>query len=173
VVRFAPAGAGRGGGQSISLDQLTLTQAPAAPDVSETITVDNGALGYTVVSGTWPSGTGVAGYYSGNYASHPPGDGSSRVRWQPCLPADGRYEVQVSYAAASNRSKAAPYVVNHADGSSAIPVDQTVRGTPDVRGGEWVTLGTYHFTGGLTATVELTDTADGYAVADAVRFIRR
>ncbi|MEV5965766.1 exo-alpha-sialidase [Kribbella sp. NPDC051952] len=173
VVRFARAGAGRGGGQSVSLAELTLTQAPAAPDVSEAITVDNGALGYTVVSGTWPAGTGVAGFYSGNYASHAPGDGSSRVRWQPCLPADARYEVQASYTAASNRSTAAPYVVNHADGSTTVPVDQTVRGTADVRGGEWVSLGTYRFAAGLAGTVELTDTAGGYVVADAVRFIRR
>jgi hypothetical protein len=173
VVRFALAGAGRGGGQSISLDELTLTQAPAAPDVSEEITVDNGALGYTVVSGSWPSGTGVPGFYSGNYASHAPGDGTARVRWQPCLPADTRYEVQVSYTAASNRSTAAPYVVTHAGGATTVPVDQTVRGTPDVRGGEWVSLGTYNFAAGLTGIVELTDTTSGYVVADAVRFVRR
>jgi hypothetical protein len=173
VVRFALAGAGRGGGQTISLDELTLVQAPAAADVSDDITVDNGALGYTVVSGTWPSGTGVPGYYSGNYASHAPGDGSARVRWQPALPAAARYEVQVSYTAASNRSTAAMYLVNHAGGTTAVAVDQTVRGTPDVRGGEWVSLGTFDFTAGITNTVELTDTPTGYVVADAVRFIRR
>lgn len=172
VMRFALAGAGRGGGQSISLDELSLIQAPAAADVSEDITVDNGAFGYRVVSGAWPSGRGVPGYYSGNYASHAPGDGSARVRWQPCLPADARYEVRVSYTAHSNRSTTAPYVVNHAGGATAVPVNQTVRGTPDVRGGEWVSLGTFTFSAGIAGTVELTDTPTGYVIADAVRFIR-
>ena len=42
-----------------------------------------------------------------------------------------------------------------------------------LRGGEGATLGTYPFTAGLTGTVELTDTPNGYVVADAIRFIRR
>ncbi|GAA2812244.1 hypothetical protein GCM10010522_32510 [Kribbella solani] len=172
-VRFAAAGTGRGGGQAVALDKLTLTQGPAAPDVSEEITVDNGALGYSVVAGSWPSGTGVPGYYSGNYASHAPGAGTAQVRWQPCLPGDGRYEVQVSYTAASNRSTAAPYTVAYAGGSSTVLVDQTVRGAPDSRGGEWVSLGTYTFAAGLAASVSLTDAPSGYVVADAVRFLRR
>ncbi|MEV0622684.1 exo-alpha-sialidase [Nonomuraea sp. NPDC050404] len=173
TVRFTPAGPGRGGGRSISLDELSLIHAPARADVNEDITVDNGALGYTVVSGTWSSGTGVAGYYGGNYAYHPPGDGSARVRWRPALPADARYEVKVSYTAHSNRSRAATYVVRHAAGSTPIAVNQTVRGTPDNRGGEWVSLGTFRFTAGLTGTVELRDAADGHVIADAVRFARR
>ena len=76
----------------------------------------------------------------------------------------------MSYTTASNRCKTATYLVNHADGTTAVPVDQTVRGTPDVRGGEWVSLGTFTFPAGITSTVELTDTPTGYVVADAVRF---
>ena len=64
-----------------------------------------------MVSGTWPSGTDVAGFYGGNHASPAPGDGTATVRWRPALPADARYEVKVSYTAASNRSRAATYVV--------------------------------------------------------------
>ncbi|GAA3595017.1 hypothetical protein GCM10022419_092870 [Nonomuraea rosea] len=173
TVRFTAAGAGRGGGLSISLDELSLIQAPARADVNEDVTVDNGALGYTVLSGAWPSGTGVAGFYGGNYASHPPGDGTAAVRWRPALPAQARYEVKVSYTAASNRSRAAAYVVRHAEGSTRVTVDQTARGVPGTRGGEWVSLGTFAFGAGIEGAVELSDAADGHVVADAVRFTRR
>ncbi|MFC4122906.1 exo-alpha-sialidase [Nonomuraea zeae] len=172
TVRFTVTGPGRGAGRSLSLDELSLIQAPAPADADEDVTVDNGALGWTVVAGSWPSGTGVAGYYGANYASHPPGDGSATVRWQPALPADARYEVRVSYSAASNRSRAAAYVVHHAEGSTRVTVDQTARGLPGARGGEWVSLGTFRFAAGIAGTVELTDAADGHVVADAVRFSR-
>ncbi|GLY88125.1 exo-alpha-sialidase [Actinoallomurus iriomotensis] len=173
TVRFTLAGAGRGGGKVVSVDSLSVVRAPAHADVNEDVTIDNGALGFTVVSGSWPSGTGVAGYYSGNYQSHAPGDGTSTVRWQPALPADARYEVLASYTAASNRSHSATYTVHHAGGSTPVAVDQTVHGTPATGGGEWASLGTFSFTAGLDGSVELSDAADGYVIADAVRFVRR
>ena len=52
-------------------------------------------------------------------------------------------------------------------------MNQTVRGVPDTRGGEWVSLGTFPFAAGLAGSVELSDTAGGHVVADAVRFSRR
>jgi hypothetical protein len=172
-VRFTLAGPGRGGGQVVSLDELSLVEAPAPADVRETVTVDNGEQGYQVIAGTWAAGTGVAGYYGSNYASHAAGDGTSVVRWRPALPADDRYEVRVSYSAASNRATNAPYVVHHADGSTTVPVDQKVAGTPEPRGGEWVSLGIFRFRGGIDGHVELSDAADGVVVADAVRFVRQ
>ncbi|MFE4534695.1 xanthan lyase, partial [Streptomyces scopuliridis] len=71
----------------------------------------------------------------------------------------------VWYTAHTNRASDAPYVVNHADGSATVRVDQRERG------GQWVSLGSYAFTAGRPATVELSDAADGYVVADAVRLI--
>ena len=173
TVRFTAAGAGRGAGQVISLDSLSLVRAPVHADLDEDVTIDNGALGFTVVSGSWPSGTGVAGYYGGNYQSHPAGDGTSTVRWQPALPAGARYEVRVCYPAASNRSHHARYTIHHADGTTTAEVDQTAHGTPETAGTEWASLGTFAFDAGLDGSVELSDAEDGYVIADAVRFARR
>ncbi|MCL7382667.1 hypothetical protein M1203_38590, partial [Streptomyces sp. 35G-GA-8] len=53
--------------------------------------------------------------------------------------------------------------VNHADGPTTVRVDQRQRG------GQWVSLGSYPFTAGQAASVELSDAADGFVVADAVR----
>jgi hypothetical protein len=173
TVRFTLAGAGRRGGMAISLDELSFIQAPAPADVREEVTVDNGELGFQVVSGTWSSGTGVAGYYGSNYASHEAGAGSSAVSWRPAIPGDDLYEVRVSYPAASNRATNATYTVNHAGGSTPVTVNQQVSGTPETRGGEWVSLGVFPFRGGIDGNVVLTDAADGYVIADAVRFRRQ
>src|SRR5205823_11920168 len=103
-VPFPVAGAGRGGGQLVSVNALRLVQAPARADVRDEVTVDNAGLGYAVVSGTWAADTGVAGYYGSNYSSRAAGTGTSVVRWRPALLGDGQYEVRVSYPPASNRA---------------------------------------------------------------------
>jgi hypothetical protein len=153
TIRFTLAAPGRRGGTAISVDELSLVESPAAADVREEITVDNGEFGYQVVAGTWPSGTGVAGYYGSNYASHGAGVGNSAVRWRPALTGDDRYDVLVSCSAASNRATNATYTVNHADGSTPVAVNQKVQGVPENRGGEWVSLGVFPFRGGIDGNV--------------------
>ncbi|MER7363811.1 exo-alpha-sialidase [Nonomuraea wenchangensis] len=170
TIRFTASGAGRGGGALISLDTLSLITAPSQPDVREEVVVDNDELGYQVVSGTWSAGTGVAGYRGGNYRSAPAGTGARVVRWRPVVPRAGDYEVQVSYTAHENRASNAPYTVTHAGGTTVVRVDQRKPGTPEPRGGSWVSLGTFRMAAGLAA-IELSDAADGTVIADAVRLI--
>lgn len=173
TVRFTLAGPGRGGGQRISVDELSLIQAPSPADIREEIVMDNTGLGFQIVSGTWSAGTGVAGYYGGNYHSRAAGTGASVVRWRPALPSDSQYEVRVSYTAASNRASNAPYTVHHAGGSTTVAVDQQVRGVPEARGGEWISLGVFDFDAGINGRVELSDAANGVVIADAVKFVRK
>ena len=63
--------------------------------------------------------------------------------------------------------------MGHATGTTTVPVSQRNRGVTDVRTGEWASLGTFTFKAGLTGYVELSDNADGYVIADAVRFRRK
>jgi hypothetical protein len=148
-------------------------QATHSPDVREEVTVDNGGgLGFALV-GSWPSSRGIAGYYGFNYVSHARGTGGNVARWRPALPGDDRYEVLVSYSATTNRATNATYTVHHAEGATAAAVNQQVRGVPEIRTGEWVSLGTFPFRGGLDGYVELSDAADGVVIADAVRFRRQ
>ncbi|SEG99973.1 BNR repeat-like domain-containing protein [Nonomuraea solani] len=172
TVRFTLAGAGRGGGTAISLDRLTLVQAFAKPDVREEVTVDNGGLGFAV-TGTWASGRSIPGYYGFNYVTHARGTGANTARWRPALPGDDRYEVLVSYTADPNRATNAVYVVHHASGTTSKTVNQEKRGVPDARTGEWTSLGTFTFRAGTAGYVELSDAANGYVIADAVRFRRQ
>ena len=67
------------------------------------------------------------------------------------------------------------YPVQHATGTTLVRIDQRVTRTADVRGGQWVSLGTFRLAGGLAAgtTVSQSDDANGYVVADAIRLIRQ
>ncbi|MER7244795.1 exo-alpha-sialidase [Kribbella sp. NPDC000426] len=170
-IRFTLAGAGRGGGTAVALEQLTLVKAAATPDVREEITVDNGGLGFETV-GTWASGRSILGYYGFNYLTHAKGTGANLARFRPAIPGTGQYEVLTSYTADPNRASNAPYVVHHAGGTTTVAVNQQVRGVPDPRTGEWVSLGTFTFNAGLDGYVELSDNANGYVIADAVRWRR-
>ncbi|WP_405058741.1 exo-alpha-sialidase [Kribbella sp. NBC_01505] len=172
TLRVTLAGAGRGGGKAVSLDKLSLITAPAKPDLREEVTVDNDGLGFEVV-GEWNSARSIAGYYGFNYLTHPKGTGTSLARFRPALPADGRYEVLVSYTADPNRASNAKYAVHHATGTSTITVNQRVRATPDNRTGEWKSLGIFTFKAGIAGYVQLSDAADGFVIADAVRFRRQ
>ena len=62
--------------------------------------------------------------------------------------------------------------MHHAAGTTTVTVNQRVRGVPDPRTGEWVSLGTFTLGSGIDSFVELSDNADGYVIADAVRFRR-
>ncbi|UED87970.1 exo-alpha-sialidase [Streptomyces profundus] len=167
------AGAGRGGGLVLAVDALSLVRVPHAPDVREEVVVDNDALGYQAVSGTWSPATGTPGFWGGNYRTAPAGSGGSSVRWRPVVPGEGDYLIEVSYAPHANRASDAPYRVTHADGVSVVRVDQRAAGTPDPRGGTWAPLGTFPLTAGLDTTIELSDDADGFVIADAIRLRRR
>jgi len=168
-IRFTASGPGRGGGNLVSLDALSLLQAPWSADMSDEVVVDNDELGYLTVRGAaWAAGTGVAGYRGGNYRSVPAGAGERAVGWRLVVPRDGEYEVQVSHTAHENRASNAPYTITHTGGTSIARVDQRVPGAPEPRGGSWVSLGKYHLAAGLT-TIELSNDADGVVVADAVR----
>jgi hypothetical protein len=172
TVRVALAGPGRGGGSLIALDTLSLLTAPAGPDLRNEVLVDNDDAGYQVLGGTWSAATGVPGYYGGNYRTAPAGAGDHQVRWEPVVPHDGRYEIQVSYTPHENRASNAPYAVTHAGGTETVRIDQRAPGSVEPRGGTWASLGRYDLLAGRSTAIHLTNAADGYVVADALRLVR-
>ncbi|MEJ3745355.1 exo-alpha-sialidase [Actinomycetes bacterium KLBMP 9797] len=127
---------------------------------------DNDTASFARVSGTWNPATGVAGYYGENYRTSPAGTGTAKARWTLDVPAAGVYQAAAWYTADTNRASNAPYVVNHAGGSTTVPVDQRTAGS------RWVSLGYFSFAAG-TATIELANNADGYVIADAVRLVHQ
>lgn len=165
-------GPGRTGGSTLSLDSLALVSAPDPNERNETL-VDNEELGWLIESGSWGrSATGVQGAYGANYRHHPAGDGSAVVSWTPVVPADGEYEVQCSLLTFDNRASNAPFMITRGDRTDVVRIDQRVDGEWDVRGTGWRSLGRFRLTRGLSTKISLSDDADGYVAADAIRLIR-
>jgi len=98
------------------------------------------------------------------YCYHTPGDGSCTATWTPHLNAAGEYNVYARWVSSPSAASDAPYTIYYDAGSVTVPVDQ---GT---NGGQWNLLGTYQFAAGSSGYVVLGDNADGYVMADAVRW---
>ena len=88
------------------------------------------------------------------------GDGSAKARWS--APAAGRCKVYVTWSPYDNRATNAPFTVR--DGATVLKTLRVNQREAPPDG--WLLLG--EFDGNLS--VELTNDADGYVIADAVRF---
>ena len=131
--------------------------------------VDNSDIGQISVVGTWLTspppalgdrqwGTDLR-YHAGG------GAGANTVTWEAELPDGlGSYEVSVWYVSGGTLASNAPFTVNHAGGSTTIPVNQQINGS------QWVGLGTFTFNGSASEGITLSDNASSWVIADAVRF---
>ncbi|MBI5183533.1 MAG: hypothetical protein HY999_04145, partial [Nitrospinae bacterium] len=129
--------------------------------------VDNGDLGFSVV-GTWHTYSrtdipiwGTDGrYHVGN------GTGDETATWEAeLIDGPGSYEVFVFYNENLFNASNAPFTVNHAGVSDTALVDQRIYG------GIWFSLGTFDFADDGKENVTLSDDADGWVIADAVKFV--
>jgi RHS repeat-associated protein len=127
----------------------------------ETVRVDNTGTVSTV--GTWPASTAVSGYWGTNFQTHAAGTGSSTFTWNATLPWAGQYEVYARWQSESNRATDAKYTVTHQSGQTTVTVNQQQNSNT------WISLGTY--TLGTAASVSLSDNANGYVIADVVKFV--
>ena len=96
--------------------------------------------------------------------------GSKSITYRIKIPASGKYEVRVSYAAAPNRASNVPVSIEHAAGTQTVLMDQ--RKTPPVDK-LFMSLGTFPFTTDKPAVITITNKdTDGIVGADAVQLIK-
>ncbi len=95
----------------------------------------------------------------------PDGAAPSTATWTPTIPSSGSYKVYARWTAHPNRATDAKYTVSHAGGDTLVTVDQ------EQSNGSWVLLGTFSMAPGSGHKVSLTDQANGYVIADAVRLL--
>ena len=141
--------------------------------VDSGIIVDNADASGVTVSGTWATSTASSGFWGANYW-HDGNTGigaapvSKNVRFTPDLPEAGDYEVYARWVENANRATNAPIDVVHAGGTSTMVQNQ------QTNGGKWVLLGTFAFAKGTSGGVIVrNDGANGYVIADAVRFVSK
>ncbi|MFF3893896.1 DNRLRE domain-containing protein [Streptomyces sp. NPDC001812] len=137
------------------------------------VVVDDGDAGRTAAVGAWPA-SGNTDYtqyaVNGDYLYNKDSVAGDAYTWQPSLPEDGTYQVEVHNVPAVDRATDAPYTVTYEGGSKQYTVDQK-----SGSGGVWKTLGSHPFTAGTSGKVVLGDgpaSASTAVVADAVRFTK-
>ncbi|MDF2837228.1 MAG: peptidase, partial [Paenibacillus sp.] len=124
--------------------------------------IDNGDPGYSE-TGNWSSTHDAFGYKDNDTRlTRTVGD---QAEWTKDLEASGNYEVKVWNPSFHNNTTQAKYTVEHADGETEVTVDQKLGGQ------QWITLGTYRFAQGETATITATAKDTAYLRADAVMFV--
>jgi len=76
-----------------------------------------------------------------------------------------QYHIYARWTAGANRATNANYIVSHDGGDTPTSMNQ------QANGGSWNLLGTYSFTQGNEYLVRLTDQADGFMIADAIKVV--
>ncbi|MGE0875508.1 MAG: RHS repeat-associated core domain-containing protein [Burkholderiales bacterium] len=95
----------------------------------------------------------------------PPNSPPNTATWTPNVAQAGQYEVYARWTQNANRATDAKYTVTHSGGSTTTAVNQ------QANGGAWNLLGTYSLAPGTSHKIALTDEANGYVVADAIRLV--
>lgn len=141
--------------------------APTTPG-SRIIELDNSSTGVVKV-GAWTSSQVNSGYIGSDYV-HDGNAGSAggrSVRYTAALPVTGFYKVYLNFTSGTNRASNVPVDIMHAGGASTVQVNQ------QSGGGTFVDLGgVYLFDSGQSSSVVIrNDGANGYVIADAVRWV--
>lgn len=160
-----PFAAGTGGSVVLSDDANGYVNADAVKfeliDPTQMI-MDNDEAAY---EGDWPLIEGNPEAYGGDfqYNESDPGVGEDTATWTPYIPVAGDYKVYAWWVAHANRATNAPYTITYDGGSEEVRVDQ------QIDGGQWNLLGTYYLDVGTSGSIVLSDDANGYVVADAIK----
>lgn len=119
-------------------------------------------------TGTWSTSTVASGFEGAGYLHDNATSGSKAVAFHPSMSQTAEYEVYAIWTSRPNRASNVPIDIGHSGGTTTVVVDQRQGG------GRWNLLGTFTFDAGSAAEVKIrNDGADGYVIADAVRFIKQ
>lgn len=92
----------------------------------------------------------------------------ARIRFQPNLPREGRYQVCLGFRPGKRQATNTPVLIRHAGGNARVTVDQRKEVTPFA----FVPIGEFRFRNGDAGFVELTNgNTDGLVVVDSVRWV--
>ena len=95
----------------------------------------------------------------------PAGAAPNSATWTPTIPVAKAYRVYARWTAHPNWATNVQYTVTHAGGDTVVAVNQ------QQNSGAWTLLGTFNMAPGQGHKVSVTDQADGYVIADAIRLI--
>jgi hypothetical protein len=138
---------------------------PSAGLGGEVIVDDSASTAF--FDGPWKVSSQISGYLGEGYHFISKGNGDSFAVWN--LELIDYFDIYVRWTSHANRASNARYEVHHLDDSNRLVVS-TVTIDQRTGGGEWFKLGTYKISS-LTGRVQIRDDANGYVIADAVKFV--
>ncbi|WP_260848651.1 DNRLRE domain-containing protein [Streptomyces sp. SLBN-118] len=127
--------------------------------------VDNSDTQNTSSTGTWTKGS-IAGQHGYDHQVHATGTGTDAFTWTLNIPKTGTYTAYVKFPQVIGAATAAKYTVTHSTGTTDKTISQAA-GT-----GTWVSLGSFSFTQGNAAKLQLFQNSGGAVVADGVKLVR-
>ncbi|MBN1491844.1 MAG: FAD-dependent oxidoreductase [Phycisphaerae bacterium] len=122
------------------------------------------------ITGAWHRSANAPGFVGSVYLHDANSEkGEKSVRFPLSIPSAGRYRIRMAYAENPNRATNVPVTIHHADGDTAVTVNQR-KSSPEPDG--LLTLGTFRFNAGNEAYVEISNRAtNGHVIADAVQYV--
>ena len=139
---------------------------PAIPPDTDPVIVDNTGAEFR---GDWEKGNTSEDKFRSDYMYIEAGDGSAKAVFRPQIPASGLYELYEWHPEGDNRTSEAEIVIQHADGSSRLNINQKNSG------GSWNLLGRFAFSAGSDNYVMITNhfssSTGDVVLADAFQFV--
>ncbi|MDD2600481.1 MAG: FAD-dependent oxidoreductase [Kiritimatiellae bacterium] len=128
------------------------------------IIIDNSDADTVTYNGAWVASTHHAARYGNNYLHNNRLIGEDVwVKYTPNIHSNRLYAVKMFWNQDSSREARVPVEIVHAGGTNVVSVDMTTSG------GEWNTLGVYHFAQGTGGSIRIqTTNTTGYIIADAI-----
>jgi hypothetical protein len=141
---------------------------PVLEKLEGELVADDEGPEFTVISGDWFSDKDTdRGCYGTAVHWAAAGGKRAEAQWTLEIPASGKYELFARWTQYGNRAADAPYAVQYADGTETVRVNQKEGG------GKWNSLGIYKFSKDKPAVIIITNDADGFVIADAVKLVPR
>lgn len=146
--------------------EKTRAAAPEAPQPLGIVLDDNAAE----FTGAWKMSDKLAALVGSSYRHDERAKKSdATARFNPEIPADGRYEVRLLYVHASNRAQKTRITIRSADGESVITQNQRL---PCLEDGIPRALGVFAFAKGKSGSIEISNAgADGYVIVDGLQLV--
>lgn len=141
---------------------IELTEYPFEKREMGKILVDDEDPGFTVISGSWATASEDGCYGDINHGSHR-SQGVGEARWTLTVPHDGEYEVFARWSECHSRATDTPYTIHHRNGLTTARVNQ------QKNGGRWNSLGAYSFSRDTPAVITITNDANLWVIADAIK----
>jgi hypothetical protein len=135
---------------------------------AKTITIDNDTPGFIRIGQGLVDSTSVAEYVGSDYLAMARGGGESAAEWDFSNLVPGTtYKIDANWTSASNRASDAVYQLMYV-GDQGTFVTKEVEVNQQQNGGTWQELAEF-VPGEGNLTVKVTNEANGYVIADAVR----